>query len=221
MTGQTCPHQPRVAFAVDSSQSISSREFKDQLTLVASIVTNSLTSPKDVAVALYNTQVRVNITFDRFNSFTNLRNAISDLPLLDSAKDESDLVNLFNTKFTKLPEVFMMIKKERNATYSAGFKIPDGRLGRVKKIAVTFGVKSNIGSIADFHRVFQYEKSEEFNPYSQYSKISETLCYGRFKCLICFEGTHWCDWLTCILNECTGRRINTRIDSSHISHSRL
>lgn len=180
MTGQTCPHQPRVAFAVDSSQSISNQEFKDQLTLVTSIVTNSLTSPKDVAIALYNTQVRVNITFDRFNSFTNLRNAISDLPLLDSAKDESDLVNLFNTKFTKLPEVFMMIKKERNATYSAGFKIPDGRLGNVKKIAVTFGVKSNIGSIADFHRVFQYKKSEEFNPYSQYSKISKTLCYGRF-----------------------------------------
>ncbi|XP_073239864.1 uncharacterized protein [Porites lutea] len=177
-SGQTCPHQPRVAFAVDSSQSISNQEFKDQLTLVTSIVTNSLTSPKDVAIALYNTQVRVNITFDRFNSFTNLRNAISDLPLLDSAKDESDLVNLFNTKFTKLPEVFMMIKKERNATYSAGFKIPDGRLGNVKKIAVTFGVKSNIGSIADFHRVFQYKKSEEFNPYSQYSKISKTLCYA-------------------------------------------
>ena len=180
MTGQTCLHQPRVAFAVDSSQSISNREFNDQLTLVTGIVTNSLTNPKDVAVALYNTKVRVNITFDQFDSFSSLQNAIYGLPLLDSATDGSDLVNLFNTKFTKLPEVFMMIKKERNATYSAGFKIPDGRLGNVKKIAVTFGVKSNIVSIADFHRVFQYKKSEEFNPYSQYSKISKTLCYGRF-----------------------------------------
>lgn len=180
MTEQTCPHQPRVAFAVDSSQAISNREFKDQLTLVTSIVTNSLTSPEDVAVALYNTQVRVNITFDQFHSFTNLRNAISGLPLLDSATDGSDLVNLFKTEFTKLPEVFMMIKKERNASYSAGFKIPDGRLGGVKKIAVTFGVKSSIVSIAGFHRVFQYKNSEDFNPYPQYNKISETLCYGRF-----------------------------------------
>ena len=184
ITGQTCTNQPRIAFAIDSSQSVTTQDFNDQVTLVSSIVTNSFPKPGDFAVLLYNTQVRVNITFDQFDGLliTDLNNAVTSLSFMDPIISGTDLQKLFNTTFSKTPEVFMMLKKETNATYPSGFKVPDGKLGGVKKIAVTFGVESNIRAIADFHTVFQYADTAYFNTYSEYTKISDTLCYGTCLC---------------------------------------
>lgn len=72
-----------------------------------------------------------------------------------------------------------MLKKEVNATYPEGFKIPTGKLGGVKKIAVTFEKASNIKDISDFHAVIHVVDSFELQDSPVISKVTNTLCYGK------------------------------------------
>ena len=136
-------------------------------------------SAADVAVLLYNTDVHVNITFDQFHKFVPLSNAVSSLSRLIPVASGSDLEKLFNTTFTRTPEVFFMLKREVNSTYPEGFKVPDGKLGGVKKIAVIFDKKSNIRNIADFHNVIHVVDSFEFSQSSVSGMITEALCNGK------------------------------------------
>ena len=164
---------------MDSSQSITPQDFADQRSLIDSIVVNYWKAKAgDFAVVLHSTQVHVNITFDQFDSFVNLQRAISALPFMDPISSGSDLGKLFNTTFSKTPEVFLLLKKETKATYTNGYKVPDGKLKGVKKIAVTFGAESNIKDISDFHSVLQYDDTTKFSESSVINKITETLCYG-------------------------------------------
>lgn len=182
-TGQSCNKPLRIALAIDSSQSVFKQEFSDQRMLIDSVVSNFRHPAKaaDFAVVLYNTQVRISITFDQFVGFRDLTDAIKSLVIMDPISSGSDLAQLFNTTFTKTPEVFLMLKKETKvAAYSPGFKVPDGRLGGVKKIAVTFGESSNIRDISNFHAVLQYADTIRFFDYPVINKITETLCYCKF-----------------------------------------
>lgn len=181
ITGESCENPPRIAFAIDSSQSISLQDFQDQRTLIGSVVTNfqSGASAGDFAVVLYNTRVHVNITFGQFDSFYNLQNAINSLPFLHSNKRGSDLYQLFNTTFAPLPEVFLLVKEELNEKHAVGLRVADGKLKGVKKIAVTFGVQSNIRDISDFYAVFQYADTSKFFEFSVISKITNTICHGK------------------------------------------
>ena len=181
MTSKLCQSTPRIVYAIDSSKSMSSLDFNSQRTLIQSVVLKLEGNPADVAVVLYNTNVHVNITFDQFgDKFFPLGNAIISLPFMDPASSGSDLEKLFNTTFTKTPEVFLMLKREINATYPGGFKVPSGKqLGGVKKIAVTFGTKSNIKDISDFHAVIHVVDTVEFSKTSVIEEVARTLCYGK------------------------------------------
>ena len=181
ITGESCDKPPRIAFAIDSSQSILLQDFRDQQSLIGSVVTNfqSGASAGDFAVVLYNTRVHVNITFGQFDSFYNLQNAINTLPFMHSNKKGSDLDNLFNATFVKIPEVFLLVKEELNEKYAVGLRVADGKLKGVKKIAVTFGVQSNIRDISDFHAVFQYADTSKFSEFSVITKITDTICHGK------------------------------------------
>ena len=123
--------------------------------------------------------MHVNITFDQFDGFVPLTTAILSLQSIGPAAGGTNLEKLFNTTFTKTPEVFLMFKKEINASYPDGFKVPTGHLGGVKKIAVTFGKKSNIRDISDFNVVIHAADSVEFSDNPIIAKVTEALCYGK------------------------------------------
>lgn len=166
-------------FAIESSLDISQADFNNERTLIASVVLNLEGNAADVAVVLYNTDVHLNITFDQFNEFSPLNKAISWLSRLAPVSRGSDLEKLFNTTFTKTPQVFLMLKKEVNSTYPQGFKVPDGKLGGVKKIAVIFEKASNIRDIADFHAVIHFVDSYEFYRIPVINEVTDALCYGK------------------------------------------
>lgn len=174
-----CQNTPRIVYAIESSQAVSTTEFKDQRSLIDSVVLELGGSAADVAVVLYSTYVNVNIKFGQFNKFVSLRSAITSLSPLNTTSSSSDLEKLFNTTFTRTPEVFLMLKKEVNATYPRGFKVPSGKLGGVKKIAVTFGKASNIRDISDFHAVIHVVDTIEFSDFPLIKKVTNTLCYGK------------------------------------------
>lgn len=133
----------------------------------------------DFAVALYNTQVQVNITFDKFDSSSKLYTAISSLQVIPSNSGGSDLEQLFNTTFNKKPQLLLMMRKETNESYANEYKVSDGRLKGVKKIAVTFGVENNLRDISDFHEVLQYSDTSKFEQSSLINQITDTLCNGK------------------------------------------
>ena len=164
---------------MESSKAVSQADFEYQRTLIGSVVLNLEGNAADVAVVLYNTDVHLNITFDQFNGFSPLNTAIGSLSPLTPASSGSDLEKLFNTTFTKTPQVFLMLKKEVNSTYPEGFKVPDGKLGGVKKIAVTFEKASNIRDIADFHEVIYFVNSHQFSNNNAINRIADALCYGK------------------------------------------
>ena len=164
-------------YAIDSSQAISNAEFENQRLLIGTVVVNLGGNAADVAVVLYNTDVHLNITFDQFNEFSPLNEAIRSLSPMARVSRGSDLRKLFNTTFTRTPEVFLMLKKEVNSTYPEGFKVPDGKLGGVKKIAVIFEKASNIRDIADFHAVIHVVNSDKL--YENHEKVEDALCYGK------------------------------------------
>lgn len=166
-------------YAIESSQAISKSDFENQRSLIQSIVLELEGNAADVAVALYSTYANVNIKFGQFNGFVPLSDAISSLSSMNSTSSGSDLEKLFNTTFTRTPEVFLMLKKEVNATYPDGFKIPSGKLGGVKKIAVTFEKASNIKDISDFHAVIHVVDSFEFLTSQVIHNVANTLCYGK------------------------------------------
>ena len=167
-------------YAIESSKAITKTDFEDQRSLVNSVVVDLGGNAADVAVVLYDTDVHVSIKFGQFQGFLALSDAISNLSSMTSVSRWSDLEKLFNTTFRRTPEVFMMLKKEVNSTYPEGFKVPDGKLGGVKKIAVTFEEASNIRDIADFHAVIHVDDSYKFNHDRQViDKVTETLCYGK------------------------------------------
>ena len=130
-------------------------------------------------MVLYNTRVHVNIAFGQFDSFYNLQNEINTLPFMHSNKKGSDLDHLFNTTFAKIPEVFLLVKEELNEKYAVGLRVADGKLKGVKKIAVTFGVQSNVRDISDFHAVLQYGDTSKFSEFSVISKITDIICHGK------------------------------------------
>lgn len=164
-------------YAIDSSQAISNAEFEGQRSLIGTVVVDLGGNAADVAVVLYNTDVHLNITFDQFDKFLPLNEAIRSLSPTAPVLRGSDLRKLFNTTFTRTPEVFLMLKKEVNSTYPVGFKVPDGKLGGVKKIAVIFEKASNIRDIADFHAVIHVANSDKF--YENREKVKDALCYGK------------------------------------------
>lgn len=166
-------------FAIDSSLEITQADFKNEQTLIASVVLNLEGNAADVAVVLYNTDVHLNITFDQFNEFSPLNRAIDRLSPLAPVSRGSDLEKLFNTSFTRTPQVFLMLKKEVNSTYPQGFKVPDGKLGGVKKIAVIFEKASTIKDIADFHAVIHFVDSHAFSETPAINKVTDALCYGK------------------------------------------
>lgn len=133
----------------------------------------------DFAVVLYNTQVQVNITFDEFDSSSKLYTAISSLQVIPSNSGGSDLEQLFNTTFNKKPQLLLMMRKETNESYANEYKVSDGRLKGVKKIAVTFGVENNLRDISDFHEVLQYSDTSKFGQSSLINLITDTLCNGK------------------------------------------
>lgn len=133
----------------------------------------------DFAVALYNTQVQVYITFDEFDSSSKLYTAISSLQVIPSNSGGSDLEQLFNTTFNKKPQLLLMMRKETNELYANEYKVSDGRLKGVKKIAVTFGVEKNLRDISDFHEVLQYSDTSKFEQSSLINLITDTLCNGK------------------------------------------
>ena len=166
-------------FAIDSSPEISQEDFKNERTLIDSVVLNLEGSAADVAVVIYNTDVHLNITFDQFNEFSPLNKAIRRLSPLVPVSNGSDLEKLFNTTFTRTPQVFLMLKKEVKSTYPQGFEVPDGKLGGVKKIAVIFEKASNIRDIADFHAVIHFADSYEFYETPVINQVTDALCYGK------------------------------------------
>lgn len=166
-------------FAIESSKAISRDDFDNQRSLIDSVVLNLEGNAADVAVVLYNTDVHVSIRFGQFKEFVPLGTAISSLSPVTPVSRGSNLEKLFNTTFMRTPEVFLMLKREVNSTYPEGFKVPDGRLGGVKKIAVIFEKPSNIRDIADFHAVIHVVDSFEFYRSSVIDKVTETLCYGK------------------------------------------
>lgn len=174
-----CQNPPRIAYAIESSQAISTTEFKNQRSLIDSVVVELAGNAADVAVVLYSTYVNVNIKFGQFNEFSPLNSAITRLSPMNTTSSGSDLEKLFNTTFTRTPEVFIMLKKEVNATYPPGFKIPNGKLGGVKKIAVTFGKASNIKDISDFRAVIHVDDTFDFFETALINKVANTLCYGK------------------------------------------
>lgn len=179
VTNTKCQNTPRIVFAIESSLEISQADFDNERTLIDSVVLNLEGNAADVAVVLYNTDVHLNITFDQFNEFSPLNKAISWLSRLAPVSRGSDLEKLFNTTFTKTPQVFLMLKKEVNSTYPQGFKVPDGKLGGVKKIAVIFEKASNIRDIADFHAVIHFVDSYEFYRIPVINEVTDALCYGK------------------------------------------
>lgn len=166
-------------YAIESSKAISKTDFEDQRSLINSVVVDLGGNAADVAVVLYSTNVHVSINFGQFNGFVSLGKAISNLSSMTPVSRGSNLEKLFNTTFTRPPEVFLMLKKEVNSTYPEGFKVPDGKLGGVKKIAVTFEKASNIRDIADFHAVIHVDDPYEFNLTPVIDEVTETLCYGK------------------------------------------
>jgi len=164
-------------YAIDSSQAISNAEFENQRLLIETVVVDLGGNAANVAVVLYNTDVHLNITFNQFNEFSPLNKAIRRLSPMARVSRGSDLRKLFNTTFTRTPEVFLMLKKEVNSTYPEGFKVPDGNLGGVKKIAVIFEKASNIRDIADFHAVIPVVNSDKL--YENREKVEDALCYGK------------------------------------------
>ena len=166
-------------FAIDSSLEISKDDFENERILIDSVVLNLEGNAADVAVVVYNTDVHLNITFDQFNEFSPLNKAIRRLSPLAPVSNGSDLEKLFNTTFTRTPQVFLMLKKEVKSTYPQGFKVPDGKLGGVKKIAVIFEKASNIRDIADFHAVIRFVDSYEFYQTPVINQVTDALCYGK------------------------------------------
>ena len=167
-------------FAIESSQEITQADFENERTLIESVVLNLEGNAADVAVVLYNTEVHLNITFDQFNEFSPLNKAIRRLsPLAPLSRGSADLEKLFNTTFTRTPQVFLMLKKEVTSTYPQGFKGSDGKLGGVKKSAVIFEKASNIRDIANFHAVIHFIDSYEFYKNRVINKVTDALCYGK------------------------------------------
>ena len=166
-------------FAIESSQEITQADFENERTLIESVVLNLEGNAADVAVVLYNTEVHLNITFDQFNEFSPLNKAIRRLSPLPPLSRGSDLEKLFNTTFTRTPQAFLMLKKEVKSTYPQGFKVSDGKLGGVKKIAVIFEKASNIRDIANFHAVIHFIDSYKFYEHRVINKVTDALCYGK------------------------------------------
>ena len=99
------------------------------------------------------------------------------------------LYQLFNTTFAKIPEVFLFVKEELKEKYALGLRVADGKLKGVKKIAVTFGVQSNIRDISDFHAVFQYVDTSKFYELSVIRNITDTICQGKSHSYVDFNLT--------------------------------
>ena len=166
-------------YAIDSSEEISKADFEDQRSLIDSVVVDLGGNADDVAVVLYNTDVQVAIKFGQFNGFAPLGDAINNLSRMTSVSRGSDLEKLFNTTFTRIPEVLLMLKKEVNSTYPEGFRVPDGQLGGVKKIAVIFEKASNIRDIADFHEVIYVDETYKLAGRSVAKRVTDELCNGK------------------------------------------
>ena len=169
-------------YAIDSSEEISETDFEDQRSLINTVVMDLGGNADDVAVVLYNTDVQVAIKFGQFNGFVPLDVAINNLSRMASVSSGSDLEKLFNTTFMRIPKVLLMLKKEVNSTYPEGFRVPDGKLGGVKKIAVIFEKASNIRDIADFHEVIHVDETYKLRKStvpSVIKRVTDELCNGK------------------------------------------